>query len=143
MRSSAANLPKLLVPALGMAFLWPYFRASFLSFLQVFAVHPSPAIHAAYTAYALAFMLLAVAAVPMARHLARWLDSRFAPVALGALGSLGNALLWVGGNAPVAAALCVAGSVAATAFFAGSVLRYGVRLAGWSSRSAAMKASEP
>ena len=138
MRSSAANLPKLLVPALGMAFLWPYFRASFLSFLQVFAVHPSPAIHAAYTAYALAFMLLAVAAVPMARHLARWLDSRFAPVALGALGSLGNALLWVGGNAPVAAALCVAGSVAATAFFAGSVLRYGVRLAGWSSRSAAM-----
>ena len=100
MRSSAANLPKLLVPALGMAFLWPYFRASFLSFLQVFAVHPSPAIHAAYTAYALAFMLLAVAAVPMARHLARWLDSRFAPVALGALGSLGNALLWVGETPP-------------------------------------------
>lgn len=138
MRSSAANLPKLLVPALGMAFLWPYFRASFLSFLQVFAVHPSPAVHAAYTAYALAFVLLAVAAVPTARHLARWLDSRFAPVALGALGALGNALLWVGGNAPAVATPCVVGSVAATAFFIGSVLRYGVRLSGWNGRSTAI-----
>ncbi len=138
MRSSATGLAKLLVPALGMSFLWPYFRASFLSFLRVFDVHPHSMIHAAYTTYALAFVLVAIAAVLTAPRLTRWLDARYAPVALGSLGALGNALLWIGGDTPLAAVLCVVGAIAATAFFAGSVLRYGIRLSAWSSRAAAV-----
>lgn len=138
MRSSATGLAKLLVPALGMSFLWPYFRASFLSFLRVFDVHPHSMIHAAYTTYALAFVLVAIVAVLTAPRLTRWLDARRAPVALGSLGALGNALLWIGGDTPLAAVLCVVSAIAATAFFAGSVLRYGIRLSAWSSRAAAV-----
>ena len=138
MRSSATGLTKLLVPALGMSFLWPYFRASFLTFLRVFSVHPYPMINAAYTAYAIAFVLVAAFAVLTATHLLQWLDDGRTPFVLGALGAVGNALLWLGGDTPVAAILCVLGSAAATAFFAGSILRYGLRLSTWDNRAAAL-----
>lgn len=128
----------LLLPALGMAFLWPYFRASFLSFLRVFAVHPYAFINGAYATYSLVFVLAAAVAALAAPVVSRHLRTHAAPWALGLLGALGNAALWIGGAQPLALPLCIGGSAAATIFFAGSVLVYGTRFATWDHRKAAI-----
>lgn len=128
MRGRAAAIAKTLVPALGLSFLWPYFRASFLSFLTVFDVHPGPVVHAAYSTYVAVFALVCACAVFAAPQARRWLRARHAPLALGLCGSAGNGLLWLGAPAPLDTALCVAGCVGATCFFAGCLL--GLSLAG-------------
>lgn len=139
MRSGrTAAITQLLLPALGMAFLWPYFRASFLSFLRVFAVHPYPLINSAYTAYSLVFVLAAGIAALAAPWVSWRLRTNAMPLMLGLLGALGNAALWVGGPQPPALPLCIGGSAAATVFFVGSVLSYGMRLTTWDHRRAAI-----
>lgn len=140
MRGRAAAIAKTLVPALGLSFLWPYFRASFLSFLTVFDVHPGPVVHAAYNTYVAVFALACACAVFAAPQARRWLRARHAPLALGLCGSAGNGLLWLGAPAPLDTALCVAGCVGATGFFAGCLLGYGLAFSRQEARRVAVVA---
>lgn len=140
MRSSVATSAKLLAPIVGMSFFWPYFRASFLSFLTVLDVHSAPAVHVAYVAYVVTFALLTAVALLATPHVRQWLAAPHARIVLGTLGGLGNAVLWLPAPDSLATLTCVLGSAAATAFFVGSVLGYGTALASWDGRTAAVAA---
>lgn len=137
MQSRRTSLAKLLAPALGLSFLWPYFRASFLSFLTVFAVHPTSVVHAAYVAYVATFAAITLCAALAGSHISPLVCHARTPLALGVCGSLGSCLLWFSGETPFSPVCCVAGTIFVTAFFAGSLLCYGARLARWDAREVA------
>lgn len=137
MRDSAGIVP-IAVPALGLSFLWPYFRASFLSFLAAFDVHPATTVQSAYLAYTITFMGTALLASTCAPRVELWLRAPHARLVLGILGTAGNAVLWFCGNSGFALAGCIVGTVAATCFFVGSLLAYGMRMATWNARQSAL-----
>lgn len=132
------DIAPIAIPALGLSFLWPYFRASFLSFLTVFGVHPAELVQLAYPAYVATFACAAVFAIVGSRPLERWLCTARARIVLGVLGAGGNAVLWICGNGGLAVVGCIAGTAAATLFFTGSLLGYGLSMAPWDARQAAL-----
>lgn len=136
-RGRAARLLRVLVPSLGLSFLWPYFRASHLSFLTVFGVQPSGAIHACYIAYVVGFFAAAVVLAVFSRRLEGLLQRRSARCVLAACGVLGAALMWFAGGS-LGTAACVAGSLASSVFFQGTLACYGLALAGRDARETAV-----
>ena len=138
MRGTQGAFASIAVPALGLSFVWPYFRASFLTFAPIHLEVGASVVHQGYMAYVGACMVCALLALLGASRVQHWINARFAPLALGLGGALGNALLWIPAPDAVGGTLYAVGAAVATVFFVGAVLCYGTRLASWDRRRAAI-----
>ncbi len=122
---------------MGLSFLWPYFRASHLSFLTVFGVQAPDAIYACYIAYVVGFFLAAAGVTVFARRLEGLLCRASARRVLAACGVLGAALLWFA-EGSLGCVACVLGSLASSVFFQGALACYGLALAERDARETAI-----
>ena len=123
---------------LGLAVLFPYFRAFFLSIVKTADVHGTAAFEGAFCAFAVTFALCAALALAVGQRLERLSSSRGALLATGALGALGTALLWAGGSGPAELVQCVAGAATNVVFFTVCLLRYVRELESWEARRATL-----
>ena len=136
-REKAERFLRILMPSLGLSFLWPYFRASYLSFLTAFEVQTPDVIQACYVAYVVGFFAIAIGVAVFSRRAEELLRGEPARYGLAVCGVLGAALLWFADGSK-GAALCVAGAVVSSVFFLGTLARYGLALAEWDARETAI-----
>ena len=136
-REKAERFLRILMPSLGLSFLWPYFRASYLSFLTAFEVQTPDVIQACYVAYVVGFFAIATGVAVFSRRAEELLRGAPARYGLAVCGVLGAALLWFADGSK-GAALCVAGAVVSSVFFLGTLARYGLALAEWDARETAI-----
>lgn len=115
MRDRLENIDDILVPAIGLSSLWPFFRASHLSFLTVFDVQPSGIVQSCYAAYAVMLVLASALLIASPRWLVQALKGKGVRLVMALCGMADTALLWLPAG-QAAAALRGVGSIVGTVF---------------------------
>ncbi|MBR2835660.1 MAG: helix-turn-helix transcriptional regulator [Coriobacteriales bacterium] len=137
------GLAHIVLPALGMAPLWPYFRAHHLSFLVASFAYDTATSQIAYTSFAIAFALFSLCVALLAPRIAYWMhrhESLVFAVCLAVIGIISELALWIPVPQEILGAVLSVGAVLSALYFMAAVLWYGSALMEMPAQKAAIAA---
>ena len=111
--------------SVGLSVLWPYFRLSFMTFVQGYAACSNDDVQYLFTSFVVALLMMVVLASALHRKASQILAKPVTSLALAAIGTIGLVLLWLPLEGVAGLVVFCVGSCLCAVFFAGSVLAYG------------------
>ena len=124
--------------SVGLSVLWPYFRLSFMTFVQGYAACSNDDVQYLFTIFVVALLMMVVLASVLHRKASQILAKPVTSLALAAIGAIGLVLLWLPLEGVAGLVVFCVGSCLCAVFFAGSVLAYGCVLFRMSLRQASL-----
>ena len=124
--------------SVGLSVLWPYFRLSFMTFVQGYAACSNDDVQYLFTSFVVALLMMVVLASVLHRKASQILAKPVTSLALAAIGAIGLVLLWLPLEGVAGLVVFCVGSCLCAVFFAGSVLAYGCVLFRMSLRQASL-----
>ena len=111
--------------SVGLSVLWPYFRLSFMTFVQGYAACSNDDVQYLFTSFVVALLMMVVLASVLHRKASQILAKPVTSLALAAIGAIGLVLLWLPLEGVAGLVVFCVGSCLCAVFFAGSVLPMG------------------
>ena len=81
--------------SVGLSVLWPYFRLSFMTFVQGYAACSNDDVQYLFTSFVVALLMMVVLASVLHRKASQILAKPVTSLALAAIGAIGLVLLWL------------------------------------------------